>query len=113
MVKMKVHRYQVKVYESAMDIAHGMSHTQDRLLIPGQGVFAYRKKKADFFDDSSEAIECAQICIDIKSDEIKYLGEIDLPDDLVKLVVTMGKKLNEAKKEFEQSAKTLVDLVQE
>jgi|SRR3989344_7657444 len=112
---MKAHKYQIKAYEGVMDWTHGMGQTQDRLYIPGQGVFAYRsKEQIDFFSDDKEVIAEAEQAIkgtlNIEGGA-KYLGEIELPEDAILRVVSAGKSLSQAKTIFQESARTLVDLL--
>lgn len=112
---MKAHRYQITTYEGIMDWTHRMGQTQDRLYIPGQGVLAYRgNEQIDFFSDDTEVIAEAEQAIkgtlDIEGGA-KYLGEIELPDDAVSRVVSTGRALSQAKTAFQESARTLVDLL--
>ena len=112
---MKAHRYQITAYEGVMAWTHGMGETQDRLYIPGQGVLAYRgKEQIDFFSDDKKVIAEAEQTIrdtlKIKGGA-KYLGEIELPEDAILRVVSAGKSLSQAKTIFQESARTLVDLL--
>lgn len=114
---MKAHKYQVTTYEGFMDMVHKSGQTQYRLYIPGQGVFGYRnKEKIDFFRDEREDIEQAED--DIRRgriqniEDIKYLGEVELPDKVVLTMMYVGKELNKTRIAFEESAKILVDLLE-
>jgi hypothetical protein len=86
---MKIHKYQITVYEGALDWIHGGGQTQDRLYVPGQGVIGYRRdykneKNIDAFCGKPEDIAEAEECIKGQSKiegGVKYLGEIDLPDE--------------------------------
>ena len=109
---MKVYRLQQEVYDGVMDYVHSSSRTQDLLYFPGLGIMGYGEEKIDFFSDDIEVLERVQAVVDGKNDESKYLGEIDLPSDLVMEVVAKGKESNKTKASFEQNAKTLVDLVE-
>lgn len=112
---MKAHKYQVTTYEGIMDFTHGMGQTQNRLYIPGQGVLAYRsKEKIDFFSDDAKIITEAEQCVKSGSDAeggVKYLGKVELPKDVVSAVVSAGKALGQARTAFQESARTLIDLL--
>lgn len=112
---MKVHKYQITAYEGVIDWTHGMGQTQTRLYIPNQGIFAFRSREnIDFFSDDPNAIDNAEKCISGKLQEVvKYLGQIELPDNVIAKAVSAGKKLNRAKTLFQESAKKLVDLVKD
>ena len=107
--KMKVHRYQVEVYESALDLAHGRGDIQDRLYFPKQGVLGYRDGKIDFFSDDKEVIDKAERCIRGEDKKAKYLGEVEVGVNNVEQIVLRGKRLNEERRGFERAAKNLVD----
>lgn len=116
---MKIHRYQVTVYEGALDWIHGGGQTQDRLYVPGQGVIGYRRdykneKNIDAFCGEPEDIAEAEKCIRGESKiggGVKYLGEIDLPDEEVLKVVSCGRALNQAREKFQKNAESLVDKI--
>jgi len=117
---MKAHRYQVTCYVDALALTHGMGETQDRLYISGQGVLAYRRrayesdKQIDFFsDDERDLAEAEQSIKGLSKVKggVKYLGEIEVPDSVVSKIVSAAKSLNKARTAFEESARTLVDLL--
>ena len=106
---MKVHRYEIEVYESVIDWAHEMGQTQKRLLIPDKGVIGYRSKdQIDFFSDEENKIQEAQAIINGEK-EGNYLGEIDLPDEEVLRVVSAGKNLNQAREIFHKNLQSLIE----
>ena len=98
-----------------MDWNHSLGETQTRLYIPGNGVLAFRTaSNIDFFDDSPEALADAEKYISGRAEsdgEVEYLGEVELPDDLVTRVIAFGRQLNSARADFENSAKTLLELI--
>jgi len=113
---MKAHQYQVTVYEGILDSTHRAGQTQDRLYIHGQGVLGYRDNggKIDFFGYDTETIAEAMKAVKGSpntEEGVRYLGEIELPDDVVSRLVSAGKSLNQAKADFEDAARTLVDLL--
>ena len=113
---MKIHKYEVQVYESVLDYAHACGQTQTRLFIPGQAVLGYRgEKQIDFFSDKPEIIAEAENCNKIESDSersVRYLGELDLPDKEVLEVISAGKEANQAKKNFHQKVNLLIEIIE-
>ena len=106
---MKVHRYQVEVYESTLDLAHGMGDIKDRLYFPKQGVLGYRAGKIDFFSDDKEIMDAAERCIRGEDEKAKYLGEVNVGVNNVERVVLTGRNLNEARGRLERAANNLID----
>ncbi len=113
MNKMRAHLYQQQVYESRGDFQRRRSETQNRLYFPKKGVLCWRKEQIDFFSDDQKVIEEAKDIIKGKSKlkGAKYLGQIELPDNSVSMVVSAGKALNDARKVFDTSSRTLIDLL--
>jgi hypothetical protein len=111
---MKVYHYQIRVFGSIVDYAHGFGETQTRLYVPERGVLCFRSiDKIDFFQNTKESIEEAERAIRglSKMRGVEYIGEIDLPDKLVSGAVHSGEALNLAKKNFDKAAKNLLDLL--
>lgn len=129
---MKAHVYQVPVCrEGTEDLIHG-GLAQRRLYFPGLGVIAYEipwpSEGVAFFDENSYTINEAENAIKsvfertefMDSRKNKYIGEIDIPDELVASIVSEGKNLskkqdalNEARKSINEKGKSLVRLVNE
>lgn len=122
---MEVHKYQVLCYVSAFHKSHGWGMIQDRLYIPNQGVLGITRrlfitdqrrvvgrKQISFFNDSQEAIKDAESIINgMLIKDVKYLGQIELPDEAIEEIVSAGKALSQAKISFEEAGKTLADLI--
>lgn len=104
------------VSEAGMAIAALGNQLEYRLYIPGQGILGYTKKGIEFFSDDPKDIEEAEFTISGEGDELRkesYLGEIELPDDLVMKAVAAGKRLNQAEKDLKENTKSLIELIQE
>ncbi len=114
---MKVHRYQITIYESVLNFTHGMGRTQTRLYIPNQGVLGFRdgEENVDFFADEPEAIAEAEEWLKGNYSNVEggvdYQGEVELPDEAIAKVVETGRTLNQTKTRFNESAKSLVGLL--
>ena len=114
---MKVHKYQVVCYGSILEFTHGEGETQTRLYIPNKGILGFRKE-ADFFTDDPEAIAEAEKAVSgklntNKREETNYCGQVELPDEAIARVIFASEALNQTRKLFQESAKTLIDLVRE
>jgi hypothetical protein len=109
---MRVHRYSAQVYEGLIALTHGRGQRQERLYVPNCAVIGFRdKEEMDFFSDDKESIEKAEKHISVKSKDIEYIGEIELPDEIVNKLLLTGKSLQKAKRDFDDSAKKLMDLI--
>ena len=118
---MKVHKYQQTVYESILDFTHGSRVTQTVIYIPNQGVIGFRdNENTDFFSDDPAFIQKVDDFVngrtirgnrDTSLDDCKYLGEIELPDDVVNKVILTGRVFSESKKEFNDSSRKLVEML--
>jgi len=114
---MKVHKYQIKIYDGIMDFTHGLSQTQTRVYIPERAVIGYRSRaEIDFFSDDEESINHAKQIISgekkvSKEEDAIYLGQFELPQDLVEKLVSVGKSLNRTKLELNESGRKLIDLL--
>lgn len=113
MNKMRAHLYQQRVYESPGDFQRKHSDTQNRLYFPGKGVIAYRGDRVDFFSDDQKIIEEARDIMGGKSklEGAKYLGQVELPEDVVSMVVSAGKALNATREVFNASSEKLLKLL--
>ena len=108
---MKVCLYQIEVFQSALDWTHGFAHLQNRLYIPGKGVLGYRAgAKIDFFREDEEVIEEAQSIVEGK-EKGKFIGQVDLPPEVVEDVVSLGRRCNFTRAEFKRRARALVELI--
>jgi len=111
---MKCHKYKVTCYESALELSHEMGQSQTRVYIPGQGVFGYRSsEQIDFFSNEQESIsEAERILKDSAEKGEHYIGEVELPDLMVLNVVSAGTDFNNAKRQFSEISKSLIDIIE-
>ena len=108
---MQAHKYELKIYEGALDWTHGMHQTQTRIYIPNTAVFGFRdKEEIDFFSEKIESFRDAQKVIN-GEDEGKYLGEIEIPDDKYSKFALAGRALNDAKADFKKASKSLLEIL--
>jgi len=112
---MKCHKYSIVCYESALELSHEMGHSQTRVYIPGQGVFGYRSsEQIDFFSSKEETISEAERILKGSVDNgERYIGEVELPEELVLGVISAGTNFNNARKQFSEVSKSLIDILQE
>jgi hypothetical protein len=126
--EMKAHKYEVRCYEGVLEYTHGMSSSQFRVYVPGNCVFGYRPgnkgSKLDFFDELDgpyqEGDELISGQVDKSKyhrerDAPKYIGQIELPDNLTNLLEKLGaesKALALAKDRFAQTGNELVDILE-
>ena len=99
---MKVHKYIKKFFDE-------FSYEDKRLYIPGHGVIgSFGNDNISFYNDVDIINEAHEIVI---RNSLNYRGEVELPDEEVLQLVTLGKTLNNAKMEFEKKTKLLVDKI--
>ena len=107
---MKVHKYQVLVFTRI----GGTGHMQTRIYFPEQGVLGYREPFPPFFSDDPKIVNDALRVIlghpkGPGDFEEKYLGEINLPDDIAEKLVSCGKTHMQAEADFREAANTVFD----
>jgi len=106
---MIVHKYTRMVYDETADLFHGEGRTQIMLYIPEEGIIGYRSKnRVDFFSNDPELMSEAQKLVEKKGED--YIREIDLPKDIVLIMLESGKARNIADEVFQKHALPLVDL---
>ncbi len=120
---MKAYRYEVKVRPDENAEPEDVV-PQERLYIPGEGVFGYTTYsrsigKINFFQNYPKIIEEAEQVIKGNNEVGRYLGEIELPDNIVLHAIQNGKffleeqkicekRVEEARKSFEGPAERLL-----
>ncbi len=109
---MRAHKYQVEGYDSELGFAHDDLQIQNRIFIPGHGIFAYRSKDSiDFFTDYGPALKEARKIIKGGNEGI-YLGEVELPKEVVLKAVSAGRELNKVRCDFVSFTQTLIELIE-
>jgi hypothetical protein len=133
---MKVHKYEVTVYQSVLDYAHSAGTMQQRLYIPDWGVLGYRESEwkknrtIDFFTDNKKTIEQAKQVVSgaepkyaneterkmARKNETSYIGEYELPQlvvaELAQKIADAERDLKSAKSRLEASGGDLVSLIE-
>ena len=86
------------------------------LYIPEEGLIGYNNKnEVRYFTDDKKFLEVADFLIMGKC-EGKFLGEVELPDGLIKLIFTQGRfvqQIDQVRLDFQKGAKLLVEKIQE
>jgi len=95
-----------------VSFVHNVGESQTRLLIENIGILGYRDKRIDFFTDNPDEIAEARTIIE-KGKGVTYIGEFDLPREIVFKVITAGKSMNQARGKFEEISQTLIDKLNE
>jgi len=116
---MKVHKYEHTVYEGFLAANHGDGQRQTVIYVPRQGVIGYRTpEQIDFFSSRAEDMTEAQEIVDgmVRRDgwggaPPRYLGDVEVPDNIVAELISSGNSLNQAKGEFGKASKLLIGLV--
>ena len=115
---MKAYRIKPGVYLDCTSAARRDEPiAQEVVYIPERGIIGYypNGEKEPFFNENQESIDRAYQVVareHVEEDrEDKYLGEIELPDEVVLKVISDGKKLNQARTVFQESVSSLIDLL--
>lgn len=111
---MKVHKYQLMVCEGVMDFVHGMQSPQNRIYLPNKGVIGYgfnESNKIDCFLNDPESIEQGEQAIAGTLEGSKYLGEIEIPEDVIDSFIKSADSKRQAEEDFQEKGKTLISLL--
>ena len=119
---MKCHKFTINVASDTLSAIHGMASPQNRLYIPDKGVLGYdffEKGKIDCFLENKNSINDAEKIIKGKSlgkhfgapPDPKYLGEIDLEEDMINKFINSYKTKEKAEKDFQEKGRNLISLL--
>lgn len=78
---------------------------QDILFIPTVGIIGYTYRGVDFFSNDPETIDEAERVVHrnrkVNDRQATYIGQVDLPNDVLQEAINAGKKYADARRELD------------
>jgi len=104
---MKGFHLKFKTYSDALALSHGFGTLQNVIYIQEKGIIG--KDKKYFFTANPESMaKCKQI---VGEKNNHFIGEIELDDNHVEEIIILGKNYNSMKDEFDNKAKSLLEII--